>query len=139
TVFKYVRRWYFYKDHIIGTGITGERSASGDRVQIFFVIDEVKASALQFPDEVTWINSIQQAGLHPKFWTRWYIDNWNYMHLLGFWLLFGFPVTIPLIVFHIRWVIKLIKTRQRKWIKYLLIFPVTILFLFLLSSFPGSF
>lgn len=34
-IFKYVRRWYFYKDHIIGTGIANERGASGNSAQIF--------------------------------------------------------------------------------------------------------
>ena len=80
-----IKRWYFYKDHIIGI--------SRDN---YFIVNESTEQIYQFNNESAWQNAIQQNKLTPPLWTRWYADNWVDFDYLLIAIVLGFIFSIPL-------------------------------------------
>ena len=66
---EFVRKWYYYRNHIIGN------CGSYNRANSFFILDEKTCQVQVFERKEHWGKSISKAGLKPFFWTRWYRDH----------------------------------------------------------------
>lgn len=134
-------RWYFYHDHIIGH-MTEKTVSTGTRTTTYFIIDEIEGEIREFQDKLSWQQVLTRESLQPWIWTRWHWDNWNHMKIVVFWLIFGFPLTIPLIGFNIYWIYKAFKSKRdygiRRWTVRAAIFPLILLMIYGLSNYPGS-
>lgn len=87
----HVRKWYYYKDYIIGE--TYEKK--------YFIVNELSNEIELFENNHTWLESISNNNLNPKYWTRWtgfggFSNIGDDIILLVF---FTFPISIPTIVF----------------------------------------
>lgn len=133
-----LKKWYFYKNHIIGQ--------YNDTSQVqFFIFNESTCTHEKFEDEVAFKNQIKLKRLKPLIWTRWYKENYGMIfteghigHQLTFaW--FYMPILIGLTIFFI---ITLSRTRfnlNKKINKINLMITGIILIRILLDFYPQSF
>jgi hypothetical protein len=65
-----VKKWYFFKKHIIG------ELASGS----YFIVDERSSKFEAFDKKEKWEKHLVENELTPTFWIRWYKDDWTYLN-----------------------------------------------------------
>ena len=126
--YKYPDTWYFYKDHIIGIG---KNYIEGKYDYEFFIINEKER----------WKELINTNDLNPKYWERWFRDNWNHIELIKLLAILWFPISIPIILINISFYKKLAKFDKswKKWATLAAITPAIILLFNILGKFPESF
>jgi hypothetical protein len=127
-----IRKWYFYKNHIVGLSDKG-----------FFIVNEEIKEIYIFNTELEWRNSISQNNLTPLLWTRWYSDNWVDLDWIIIWLFFGFIIAVPLIGLFLWILYKAITVENFEMSKPNTAISFSVIFLFfmiiILDSFPQSF
>jgi hypothetical protein len=137
---KWVKEWYFYKDHIIGK--TGDKNFQGE-ILSYFVVHELRFTVKTFQDEASWQSYIEINDLKPKLWTRWYKGDWS----VGFGALvmaFMFGITFSIHhLFGILFVGYTARTKeptnQKKLIRIMFLILLGIIFLkYLLAIYPQS-
>jgi hypothetical protein len=72
-----LKKWYFYKKHIIGVS---EKN--------YFVLDEANNRLDIYQTEAEWQNAINERGLNPAFWTIWLDmgdapENWFFILIMS--------------------------------------------------------
>ena len=79
--FSHVKKWYFYKEHIIGYTwkFMGERKPDS---LTYFVVEERSGKSVEFYREDTWQEHLKKNDLVPHYYTRWHYDNWQQSNLL---------------------------------------------------------
>jgi hypothetical protein len=133
-----LKKWYFYKNHIIG------QYKHTSQVQ-FFIFNESTCVSKIFTNEIEFKNQIKLNQLKPLIWTRWHKENYGIIfteghigHQLTFiWLYM--PILIGLTIFFI---ITLSRTRfnlNKKINKINLTITGIILIRILLDFYPQSF
>ncbi|MFM2269915.1 MAG: hypothetical protein RL757_3356, partial [Bacteroidota bacterium] len=131
-----IKKWYFYKNHIIGFSNNS-----------FFIVNETKKEIYTFKTEEDWHDAIGQHNLKPWIWTRWYVDNWVEMDailtIILFLFLGFFIVMIPLTMLFFWILFKAITEENCRPSKPNTAFLLSIFFLLfmriMLDSFPQSF
>jgi hypothetical protein len=120
-----IRKWYFFKGHIM---------AATDSA--FFILDESKREPRWFLSKREWEQAIEEAGLEPALWTRWYTDNWRFFERMAIPLsLAGVFIFLPLLILAV-W--RLLNTsvqwiRSERKLKFRRIFIIGLLILLMLS------
>lgn len=107
-----VQQFYFYKNHILGIQGVNKLDITG-----YFIIDEWNNKIYKYKNENIWKSQIQKKSLNPVIWTRWYTSNWFELDDWKILFLFGFFVSIPLLVLYIFFLIKAIKIERFKFFK----------------------
>lgn len=93
-----IAEWYFYKDYIMG------RLGTNGKTTGYFAVNETIFYINTFQTKDEWIKFLQQNDLQPKIWTRWYKSDWTFFNIqLLMFLVFGFYVSIPLIILY--WIV----------------------------------
>lgn len=67
-VIAYLKRFYFYKNHIVG-------EFRQDSALHYFVFNETDCGVLVFTEKDVFKQHLKKAGLIPIIWTRWYDEN----------------------------------------------------------------
>lgn len=135
---QYIGRWYFYKGYVIGTFEPNQPNQ-------FFLIDEQSCTFDTFKNITQFDLILDQKGLKPKLWTRWYDSNWGFIFVGrgygGFWDFLFFRGTwllLPLVGLAMWWVVRYHSKRNLKWV--LAAVYVSIMFFRIVLDFvPGSF
>lgn len=134
---QFIDRWYFYKGYIIGTFQPNQPSQ-------FFLIDEQSCAVDSFKDRAQFDLVLDQKGLKPRLWTRWYTSNWGFIFVGrgygGFWDFLFFRGTwllLPLMVLAMWWIVRYNSRRNLKWI-LALAYMIIIIFRIVLDILPGS-
>ncbi len=126
-----IRKWYFYKGFVIGT-----------TYEDFFIVNEQTGDVRRFSSNTDWTKFIQQSGLKPIVWTRWYTDNWVNQDAILFLLLIFSPIWIPmLLVYAIFACIAISKKRfspNPNFIIVLRIVVIIYLLVVILDAYPES-
>lgn len=137
--YKNIRKWYFYKNHIIGTRIQFVQT-SNERHTCYLIINELNNKVLEFDEEEAWYQYRSEHELLPAYWTRWFSDNWNFMEALFFWIIFLFPLTLLLIYAYFRNIYRALKENEfdRSRLLEIAATPALFLVIYLLATFPGS-
>lgn len=135
---QFIDRWYFYKGCVIGI-------LDPDQPNQFFLIDEQSCALETFKDRAKFDLVLDQKGLRPKLWTRWYDSNWGFIFVGrgygGFWdfLFFrGTWVLLPVMGLALWWIIRYHSKRNLKWV-LAVVYVSIILFRIVLDFVPGSF
>jgi len=87
-----LKRWYFYHDHVVGELEDGRG---------WFVVNEETSEIIGQTDEAKWRAIVQELGLKPKLWTRWWdsdptvLTNGLFWFL---WILTAWYVAIPVLL-----------------------------------------
>jgi len=131
------KKWYFYKAHIIGKGKT---NIDGRFKANFFVINEKEGDIHVFEKKAAWETYIHSNDLSPKYWQRWYTENWNHIELILLLAIFMFPISIPILLLNVYFYYKLAKSEKerKKWTILAAITPAIIFFINILGKFPES-
>ncbi|RYD94067.1 MAG: hypothetical protein EOP50_10095 [Sphingobacteriales bacterium] len=131
----HLRRWYFYRKHIV---------AEGDSA--YLVVDEQHPEAIHvFQTSGEWRAYIAAEGLGPGWWTRWYTDNWRFYETIVFGLLFlgvigVVPMLILLIIFLNKWIRGKVKVRLRsRHVVIAALVSAVLMIRWLLDEYPQSF
>ena len=111
-----IKKWYFYKGFIVGT-LNKQQ----------FILEESSGEKLIFKDQNIWKKEIQSRGLEPILWTRWYKDNWVDGDWLIIWMFFGFFVSIPLAIFFLFAIYRMVIKERFRLRSFYTIFVLTIL------------
>ena len=135
--YQYLKRWYFYEDHIVGIG---RKRTEGNYKNEYFVVNEKKSSLRLFENENSWNNYRESNNLNPKIWTRWFMDEWSLMRVIMLFAMILSPVTAGVVLLNFYFYYKVFKTRgkKKKWKILALIVPVFLLTFYLLGEFPQS-
>lgn len=95
-----LRKWYFYKNHIIGEyeHLTNNKYVTG-----YFILNELNGNLKTYDDTNLFENDLKNQQLTPQFWTRWYSDHYEviqliYILLWVFWMFYA-PIAITVILF----------------------------------------
>lgn len=132
-----IDKWYFYKNYIVGESIKIER-------QVFFIFNEITCEHQVFQKREEFDKRINEIGLRPMIWTRWYKENWGYIITSGNFgdqLYFTFVIVPILFIVGLVTLIGLMRTGldlKHKFNKAALIIVSMILVRILLDLFPGS-
>jgi len=137
--YKNIKKWYFYKNHIIGTSIQFVGTYD-ERLTCYFIMNELNNQVLAFDEEDAWYKYRSEHGLIPAYWTRWHLDNWSNMDALIFLSIFYFPITILLIYAYFKSIYSALKGNEfdRSRLAFMVAAPVLFLIIYLLGAFPGS-
>lgn len=70
-----VKKWYYYKDHIIGlTSISYHKTE--EQKESYFILNELTGKIDTFQNAKEWRDSIRESELKPIY-TRWYTNHFN--------------------------------------------------------------
>lgn len=131
-------KWYFYKDHILGVQkVYTEREYDFE----YFIINEKEGEIYTFNEEGNWEEFIKSNELKPKYWRRWFKENWKHIELIKILAFFLFPVSIIIIILNMYFYKKLV-TFDENWMKWAVLSVITsmlLLIITLLGEFPDSF
>lgn len=132
--------WYFYKNSIIGKYnpeyITNDYK--------YFIFNENNNKLEKFNSYKGWQYSIKKQNLKPLLFTRWYTEDWKFFSpILLFLLIIWFPISLPITIFYLHILIKLIKNESSKQTRNIMLFIwlatiFIILFRWFLDEFPSS-
>ena len=126
-----IERWYFYNNFIVGEFRDKQ-----------FIVDERIGEKLIFDDRDIWSKEIQSRGLEPTLWTRWYTDNWVDGDWLMIWVFFGFFISIPLALFFLFALYRVIVKERFRLTSFYTIFVLSTVILIgltlLLDRYPSS-
>lgn len=93
-----LKRWYFFKNHIIGEYfIAKEGRAASERIG-YFVVDEAHCAVETFREYDDFKRYLKGEQLAPRFWVRWYDDTWGFFTTEEFGRQFGLMFLIPILV-----------------------------------------
>ena len=119
-------RWYFYKNHIVGTISNGK----------YFVVDEINLSVKKFENQAAWEIYLDTYKLSPPVWTRWCDDDWTFSEkdfsgYLYLELLLGIAISVSMVFLnHIKMAASRKKTRFKRSIlitmTIFIILPITL-------------
>jgi hypothetical protein len=127
-----IAKFYFYKNHII---------AKIENSNNFVDIDEISGKIIFFEKNSSYL---KKHKLIPKYWTRWFDENWDDYPKKGFLIkyLIYFIFTIPFTIFWIFTLYKAIKNEKFKYFKiYTTLWTIMSLIVFtdiILDKFPSS-
>lgn len=132
---KFVKRWYFKNDYIIGE--------QENKKLNYFVLNEKKDVLKTFNSKRQWDKYILKNNLKPKIYTRWFKDNWD-IYKKGFFIFYIliFPLSFPLTFLYVFVLYSAIKREKFKFNKPFTLIFLTISLLILIdiimSKFPQS-
>ena len=133
-------KWYFYKGYIIGlyNEVNQENFAAA-----YFIVNEQTLEINRYPDLNHWKLKLEQDKLVPFFYTRWYYTDWTfYDDQLLIFLIFGFFISIPLVILFILLMLRAIRIEKlnlkKPCTQVVIIISVFIFLHWISEAFPGS-
>ena len=77
-----LRKWYFYKNNIIGIS---DPASNGQSTPSFFLVDEISGKIETFNNSKIWNKRIEDAELKPKIFTYWHTSHIRLFYILWIW------------------------------------------------------